>query len=102
MRVGFIWGLIRLRTRALEMRRRELEQAVAARNAELVDKNRELHEMSLTDPLTRLRNRRYFQEIIEGEVAHVRRAWSASPAASGQNMAANYCCSWSTSTPSKS
>ncbi len=76
---ALIWGLIRLRTRALEMRRRELEQAVAARNAELVDKNRELHEMSLTDPLTRLRNRRYFQEIIEGEVAHVRRAWSASP-----------------------
>ena len=74
---GLIWGLVWLRTHALEMRRRELEQAVARRNAELVDKNRELHEMSLTDPLTRLRNRRYFHETIEGEVAHVRRAWSA-------------------------
>jgi diguanylate cyclase (GGDEF)-like protein len=72
-----IWALIRLRTRALIVRRHELEQAVAARSAELVDKNRELHEMSLTDPLTRLRNRRYFQEIIEGEVAHVRRARDA-------------------------
>ena len=76
---ALVWGLVRLRTRTLEMRRRELEHAVAVRNAELVDKNRELHEMSLTDPLTRLRNRRYFQEIIEGEVAHVRRAWSATP-----------------------
>jgi diguanylate cyclase (GGDEF)-like protein len=75
---GLIWGLVLLRTRALEKGRRVLEEAVAARNAELVEKNRELREMSLTDPLTRLRNRRYFQETIEGEVALVRRAWSVS------------------------
>src|SRR6185312_7551714 len=68
-----VWALVRLRTRALEGHRQALEQAVAARSAELVDKNQELREMSLTDPLTRLRNRRYFHETIDGEVAYVRR-----------------------------
>lgn len=70
----FVWGLVLVRTRSLDASRRELEQAVEERNAELVDKNRELREMSLTDPLTHTRNRRYLQETIESEVAQVLRA----------------------------
>jgi diguanylate cyclase (GGDEF)-like protein len=68
-----VWGVVRLRTRALVARRRVLRQEVAARNAELVEKNRELREMSLTDPLTRVRNRRYLQETIDAEIAQVLR-----------------------------
>ncbi len=70
---AFVWGVVRLRTRALVARRRVLRQAVASRNAELVEKNRQLREMSLTDPLTRVRNRRYLQETIDAEIAQVLR-----------------------------
>jgi diguanylate cyclase (GGDEF)-like protein len=70
---AIVWGVVRLRTRALVARRRVLRQAVASRNAELVEKNRELREMSLTDPLTRVRNRRYLQETIDAEIAQVLR-----------------------------
>jgi len=68
-----VWGVVRLRTRALVARRRVLRQAVASRNAELVEKNRQLREMSLTDPLTKVRNRRYLQETIDAEIAQVLR-----------------------------
>jgi diguanylate cyclase (GGDEF)-like protein len=68
-----VWVIIQLRTRALVQRRQELEVAVAARSAELVEKNHELLEMSLTDPLTRTRNRRYLSETIQGEISHLMR-----------------------------
>ncbi len=41
-----IWGFVSLRTRTESRRRRELEQAVAQRNAELLQKNKELEEIS--------------------------------------------------------
>ncbi len=59
-----IWVFVSLRTRRLDRQRVELEQAVAQRNAELLQKNKELEEISLTDPLTGTRNRRYFYETI--------------------------------------
>jgi len=37
-------------------------------NAELMDKNRELNELSLVDPLTSLRNRRYLFDIVMPEI----------------------------------
>jgi diguanylate cyclase (GGDEF)-like protein len=68
-----VWLIVRIRTHALNRRRRQLEEAVAQRSAELLQKNRELEEISLTDPLTRARNRRYFYETIPADAAHVLR-----------------------------
>ena len=68
-----VWLFVRIRTHSLNRRRRQLEEAVAQRSAELMQKNRELEEISLTDPLTRARNRRFFYETIPGDAAHVLR-----------------------------
>lgn len=62
-----IAGMVRLRTRALEQDRRRLEAAVAERSAALAAAVHELEEASFTDPLTRVRNRRFLTSIIEGE-----------------------------------
>jgi diguanylate cyclase (GGDEF)-like protein len=70
---GF-WTFVSLRTRSLNHRRLELERAVAERNAELLQKNKELEEISLTDPLTGTRNRRYFYETISKDIAQAMRA----------------------------
>jgi diguanylate cyclase (GGDEF)-like protein len=68
------WIFVSLRTRALNHRQLELEQAVAQRSAELVQKNKELEEISLTDPLTCTRNRRYFYETISTDIAQALRS----------------------------
>jgi diguanylate cyclase (GGDEF)-like protein len=72
--LGCFWGFVSLRTRALVRRRLELEQAVEQRNAELIEKNKELEEISLTDPLTATRNRRYFYETISTDIAQALRS----------------------------
>jgi len=77
--LSLIWGIVRVRTYSLNRRRRELERAVAERNAELLEKNRELEEISLTDPLTHARNRRYFYEMIPADAAHVLRHYRGFP-----------------------
>ena len=70
---GF-WVYVFVRTRTLNRRRVELENAVAERNAELLRKNKELQEVSLTDPLTQTRNRRYFYETISKDIAQAMRS----------------------------
>ena len=65
----------RVRTRALEADRSRLEAAVAARSSELAAANRELEEASTTDPLTKLRNRRYFSMVIEEDARRAQRAY---------------------------
>jgi diguanylate cyclase (GGDEF)-like protein len=45
-------------------------------NEELQRTNLVLQEASLTDPLTRLRNRRYFSESIEADVSHALRCYA--------------------------
>ncbi len=69
-----VWLFVWLRTKTDSRRRRELEQAVAQRNAELLQKNKELEEISLTDPLTMTRNRRYFYETVPTDVAQALRS----------------------------
>ncbi|MBA5690466.1 sensor domain-containing diguanylate cyclase [Rugamonas apoptosis] len=48
----------------------QLEARVASRTAELQAANQALEEVSLTDALTGLRNRRYFLSHVERDVAH--------------------------------
>lgn len=72
--VGGVWLFVSLRTRALQRRKGELERAVAERSAELLQKNKELQEISLTDPLTGIRNRRYFHETISKDIAQALRS----------------------------
>jgi diguanylate cyclase (GGDEF)-like protein len=70
-----VWLIVRVRTHALNRRRRQLEEAVEERSTELLQKNRELEEISLTDPLTHARNRRFFYETIPADAAHVLRQY---------------------------
>src|SRR5258708_1550435 len=72
--MGGIWAFVSLRTRTLNRRKSELEQAVAQRSAELLQKNKELEQISLTDPLTGTRNRRYFYETIPTDQAQTLRS----------------------------
>jgi diguanylate cyclase (GGDEF)-like protein len=72
--LGCFWLYVSLRTRSLNRRKSELEQAVAQRSAELLQKNKELEEISLTDPLTGTRNRRYFYETIPTDIAQAQRS----------------------------
>jgi diguanylate cyclase (GGDEF)-like protein len=64
-----ILGAVRLRVRLLLKRQAELEGHVAAATAALQQKSLELEEASLTDPLTGLRNRRFLDQHLPGDVA---------------------------------
>lgn len=74
-------GVVALRTRKLAADRRRLEEAVAARSAELARANEELQELSFTDVLTGTRNRRYFMAVIGDEIKRVVRRYSRDPVA---------------------
>lgn len=75
-----LYGIARWRSAVLKARNRELAQLVAVKTAELSDTNRALQEanaslaeLSLTDTLTGLRNRRYIVEHMTEEVAAMQR-----------------------------
>ena len=79
------WGL-RTRARALDRRRGVLESLAAERTVELaeandkiVEQNRLLAELSRTDPLTGLANRRVLEEMLPVEMAVLRREVAATP-----------------------
>ncbi|MFH1437465.1 MAG: two-component regulator propeller domain-containing protein [Pseudomonadota bacterium] len=70
---GLILSLPLLRIRRLRARERELTIAVEKRTAELREMAEELKEMSLMDPLTRLRNRRFLFEVAPGFMKNIDR-----------------------------
>lgn len=63
-----IGGTVRWRTVALARRTHQLERLVAERTAELAESNRRLEEISLTDALTGLHNRRFLARSIADDV----------------------------------
>ena len=79
--LGLLAGVVHVRTRHLRRVQLALEARVRERTAELQDltlalqrESAALHESSLTDPLTGLRNRRFLTQHIDAEVALVVRS----------------------------
>ncbi len=73
--VSLIFAMIHARTKYLRSKRAELEEKVLQRTNELetmthalADKSRALEEASLADPLTGLRNRRFFDQNIQADI----------------------------------
>lgn len=63
-----------LRVYQIRARQIQLEALVANRTDELKQANDKLQQASVTDPLTGLKNRRYFMEMVEKDVAAMRRS----------------------------
>jgi diguanylate cyclase (GGDEF)-like protein len=73
--LGALYWLYVRRVRSIERDRLELEAAVKAGRADLEAANQRLQELSLTDVLTGLRNRRYFSEVVEDEIRLLKRRY---------------------------
>ncbi|MFG6487900.1 two-component regulator propeller domain-containing protein [Roseateles sp. BYS78W] len=86
-------GAVRVRTRLLRHRQRELELKVRQRTAELETLHRSLEEKSVqlqmssvTDPLTGLHNRRFLTDHIDQDLAASLRRAQETRAAGGQTL----------------
>ncbi|MGE5342775.1 MAG: diguanylate cyclase [Candidatus Omnitrophota bacterium] len=69
----FVFLFIGMRMKALERQKRILEKLVRKRTEELGQKNKELEHLSITDPLTDLKNRRYLEEKIKEDIGLIER-----------------------------
>lgn len=77
---------VSLRLQALRRRNRELEKLVKARTAALAQANQTLQQLTVTDPLTGLKNRRFLDLTIEDDLGKVRRDYfEAGQAGRGKN-----------------
>lgn len=66
---------IRTRLTMVRRRNRELEILVQQRTEALAQKGREFRELSLSDPLTHVRNRRYVSETMREEMSRLKRRY---------------------------
>jgi diguanylate cyclase (GGDEF)-like protein len=73
--IVFLLALHFGRTALLRRRQRELEDIVQDRTCKLQEANVMLEEMTLTDPLTGLRNRRFVTQHLEADVAAILRQY---------------------------
>lgn len=62
-----LWAILLMRTRHLLAHRRELQELVEQRTAELEKANAQLQHLSATDSLTGMANRRRFDEALDAE-----------------------------------
>jgi len=69
--------IVQYRTRRDRQAREVLELAVAERSQDLAKLNRDLEEASLSDPLTGIRNRRFFSSTIAADASQAVRAYRA-------------------------
>lgn len=70
-----VFAYTRARLVVMERRNMELEAIVKQRTDALVQKGREFRELSLSDPLTRVRNRRYVMETMREEMSRLKREY---------------------------
>ena len=66
--LALLYAAYRLRVGQLRARERELERLVAERTSELEEAYVRIEEASLTDPLTKLRNRRFLEQTIPADL----------------------------------
>jgi diguanylate cyclase (GGDEF)-like protein len=71
--LGLVFLIVKIRVRVLERQKKKLEEIVLARTNEIAEKNRELAYLSITDPLTDLKNRRYLEEKIKEDLSIIQR-----------------------------
>jgi len=70
---SFGYGAYLWRVAALRQDRHRLQAAVERRTEELAEANRQLLEASETDPLTRLKNRRFIYDQLPADIANLQR-----------------------------
>lgn len=77
-----LYGIVRLRTRSLTAELARLTERVGDQDMALARKEKDLEEAALTDPLTGVRNRAFFQRAIGEDVERAVRAYAffATPA----------------------
>ena len=66
--LSLAYGGYRWRVRRLQARSRQLDGLVRERTAELDEAYPRIEDASLTDPLTRLRNRRFLEQSVDGDL----------------------------------
>lgn len=69
----FISLMVRYRVRSIGKRNELLEKRIREKTLELRNSNEKLLNLTLTDALTGLNNRRYLQEFIEDEISYINR-----------------------------
>ena len=71
--VGLLALVIQARVRVLKRQKKKLEDVVWTRTNEIAEKNRELAQLVITDPLTGLKNRRFLDETIREDMSIIQR-----------------------------